>query len=54
MAGPITDSIELWTYAIVVVVVVVVVIVRTIKVNFSLEEATKAQRRSKGIVLLFL
>ena len=52
MAGPITDSIELWTYA--TVVVVVVVVVRTIKVNFALEEATKAQRRSKGIVLFFL
>jgi len=42
----------LYTCAVVVVVVVVVVLIG--KVKFTLEQATKAQRGSRFIALLFL
>jgi len=33
---------------------IIIIIIMTIIINFTLEEATKAQRGSRGIVLLLL
>jgi len=34
--------------------IIIIIIIMTIIINFTLEEATKAQRGSRGIVLLLL
>ena len=41
-------------YETTIIIIIIIIIIKTVKVNFTLEQATKAQRGSRVIALLFL